>query len=329
MIKLGFVLPCYNEEEVLPSSIARLTSLLDELVGKGKLSPDSFLFLVNDGSRDRTWQLISRFFRENRYVRGMNLAANVGHQNAIMAGMMTVKDRCDAVITIDADLQDDLSAVEKMIDRYEEGYDVVYGVKVSRKGDNLIKRTTALTFYKVQQAMGVKAVYNHADFRLLSRRALEELSRYKERNLYLRGLVPLMGYPSATVDDVISEREAGQSKYSIKKMFALAVDGITSFSTKPISLILGAGFFFLFVSILMTVYVLISYWEHLAVPGWTSLMLSVWFIGSVLLLAIGVVGEYIGKIYVEVKNRPSYTVDEILWDEPDPDAEVDSKRRKS
>lgn len=313
-MRLAIVSPCYNEHEVLPESARRMSALLDSLVEKGKISADSYILYVNDGSKDNTWEIIQTLFQTNPYVYGVNLAANVGHQRAIMAGMMTAKDRCDAVVTIDADLQDDIRAIEEMVDRFHEGYDIVYGVKVSREGDSFLKKTSALAFYKLQHAMGVKAVQNHADFRLMSRRALEELSRYSERNLYLRGLVPLIGYKTATVDDVISERMAGTSKYTLGKMLALAADGITSFSIKPISLILGAGFFFLFISIAMTIYVLCSYWEHLAVPGWASIMLSIWFIGSILLLAIGIIGQYLGKIYVEVKNRPLYNIETFLSD---------------
>ena len=322
MMKLGIVCPCYNEHEVLLQSGERLTALLDGLVAKQKIAPDSFVLLVNDGSRDNTWQLIKQLHDTNHYFRGVNLAKNVGHQNAIMAGMMTAKDHCDAVITIDVDLQDDLSAIERMIDKYHEGYDIVYGVKVSRQGDSFLKKNTALMFYKFQQAMGVKAVYNHADFRLMSRRTLQQLSHFEERNLYLRGLIPMIGYQSATVEDVISPRTAGQSKYTLKKMFTLAADGITSFSTKPISLILTAGIFCLLVSVGMFIYVLCSYFEHLAVPGWPSIMLSIWFIGGLLLLSIGIIGEYIGKIYIEVKHRPLYNIESILWDKTD-DAQSD------
>ena len=324
MMKLGIVCPCYNEHEVLLESGERLTALLDGLVAKQKIAPDSFVLLVNDGSRDNTWQLIKQLHDDNHYFRGVNLAKNVGHQNAIMAGMMTAKDHCDAVITIDVDLQDDLSAIERMIDKYHEGYDIVYGVKVSRQGDSFLKKNTALMFYKFQQAMGVKAVYNHADFRLMSRRTLQQLSHFEERNLYLRGLIPMIGYQSATVEDVISPRTAGQSKYTLKKMFTLAADGITSFSTKPISLILTAGIFCLLVSVGMFIYVLCSYFEHLAVPGWPSIMLSIWFIGGLLLLSIGIIGEYIGKIYIEVKHRPLYNIESILWDKTD-DAQSDHK----
>lgn len=316
-MRLGIVSPCYNEHEVLYSSAEKLTRLLDELVAKGKIDADSFVLLVNDGSRDNTWEIICDLHRRNPYFSGINLAHNVGHQNAIMAGMMTARSLADAVITIDADLQDDLGAIEQMIDRYLEGHDIVYGVKVSRRADPFLKRTSARMFYALQSSMGLKTIPNHADFRLMSRRALDELARYGERNLYLRGIVPLLGYRTATVDDVISEREAGSSKYTLSKMLNLAVDGITSFSVRPIRLIIGAGLFFLVVSMLMTCYILYSYFVHSVVPGWTSMMLSLWFIGSIVLLAIGVIGEYIGKIYVEVKNRPRYNIESFMHHEPE------------
>lgn len=315
-MKLAIVLPCYNEQEVLPRSIEKLTGLFNDLIKREKISADSFIMFVNDGSKDRTWEIISEQFEANTYVKGINLAGNVGHQNAIMAGMMTAKDMSDAVITMDADLQDDLNAIEKMVDHFANGYDIVYGVKVSRKADPLLKRLSATIFYKLQHAMGLKTIYNHADFRLMSRRALQQLSLYKERNLYLRGIVPMVGYRWTTVDDMISEREAGQSKYTLKKMLNLAVDGITSFSIEPIHWILGAGIFFLCTSVIMTIYILYSFFDHIVVPGWTSIMISLWFIGSILLLAIGVIGQYIGKIYTEVKERPLYNIEEIL-DEKD------------
>ena len=227
MIKLAIVSPCYNEEEVLEESTTRLTALFDDLVAKKKISADSFVLFVNDGSKDRTWSIIKQLHRTNPYIKGMNLARNVGHQYAIMAGMMTAKDWSDAVITIDADLQDDLNAIEEMIDAYTQGYDVVYGVKVSRQADPMLKRLSATAFYKLQHRMGVETIYNHADFRFLSRRVLEQLSHYQERNVYLRGIIPLLGFPSTTVDDVIRERTAGTSKYTVRKMFSLALDGIT------------------------------------------------------------------------------------------------------
>lgn len=317
MIKLAIVSPCYNEEEVLEQSAARLATLFDDLIGKEKISADSFVLFVNDGSKDSTWSIIKQLHQTNPYVKGMNLARNVGHQNAIMAGMMTAKDWSDAVITIDADLQDDLNAIEGMIDAYTAGYDVVYGVKVSRQADPLLKRLSATAFYKLQRKMDVEAIYNHADFRFLSRRVLEQLSQYKERNLYLRGIIPLIGFPSTTVDDVISERTAGTSKYTLRKMLGLALDGITSFSVKPIYGIVYLGIIFVFISVLIGIYVLYSLISGTAEHGWASLMLSIWFVGGVVLLSIGAVGLYIGKIYKEVKRRPLYNVKEVLYDEHD------------
>ena len=312
MIKLGIVSPCYNEELVLHESASRLTNLYNDLVAKGKISADSFVMYVNDGSKDKTWEIIKELNASNHYIIGLNLAHNVGHQNAIMAGMMTARSMCDAVVTIDADLQDDITAIEKMVDKKEEGNDIVYGVKISREGDSFMKKTTAMAFYKIQKSMGVKAIYNHADFRLLSRRALNELSLYQERNLYLRGIMPMMGFPSDTVDDVISPRFAGSSKYTLSKMLKLATDGITAFSTKPISMIIGLGATCMFISICMLIYILVSWIIGCAVAGWSSIMASIWFVGSAILLSIGVIGEYIGKIYIEVKHRPLYTIEEVL-----------------
>ena len=315
MIKLAIVSPCYNEEEVLEDSAARLTALFDELVAKEKISADSFVLFVNDGSKDRTWSIIKKLHGTNPYIKGMNLARNVGHQYAIMAGMMTAKDWSDAVITIDADLQDDLNAIEEMVDAYMQGYDVVYGVKVSRQADPVLKRLSATAFYKLQHRMGVETIYNHADFRFLSRRVLEKLSHYQERNVYLRGIIPLLGFPSTTVDDVIRERTAGTSKYTVRKMFSLALDGITSFSVKPIYGIVYLGGIYVFISILIGIYVLYALISGTAEHGWASLMLSIWFVGGVVLLSIGAVGLYIGKIYKEVKRRPLYNVEEVLYDD--------------
>ena len=302
MIKLAIVSPCYNEEEVLEDSASRLTALFDELVAKEKISADSFVLFVNDGSKDRTWSIIKKLHGTNPYIKGM-------------AGMMTAKDWSDAVITIDADLQDDLNAIEEMIDAYTEGYDVVYGVKVSRQADPMLKRLSATAFYKLQHRMGVETIYNHADFRFLSRRVLEQLSHYQERNVYLRGIIPLLGFPSTTVDDVIRERTAGTSKYTVRKMFSLALDGITSFSVKPIYGIVYLGGIFVFISILIGIYVLYALISGTAEHGWASLMLSIWFVGGVVLLSIGAVGLYIGKIYKEVKRRPLYNVEEVLYDD--------------
>ncbi len=312
MIRLAIVSPCYNEEEVLESSVKRLTELFTQLIKDKKITEDSFFLFVNDGSRDHTWEIISRLHKENKFVHGVNLAHNVGHQSAIMAGMMVAKDRVDAAITIDADLQDDLKAIPQMIDDYEKGYDIVYGVKVSRTADPLLKRLSAVAFYKLQAKMGVNSIYNHADFRFMSRRALEMLSKYKEKNLYLRGIIPTIGLNSTTVNDTISERSAGSSKYTLGKMLNLALDGITSFSVKPIYGIIYLGLLFILICLCIGVYVVHAIVAGTAVPGWASVILSIWLIGGLNLICIGIVGVYIGKIYKEVKNRPLYNIQEIL-----------------
>lgn len=312
MIRLAIVSPCYNEEEVLEKSVGRLTQLFEELIEKGSISPDSFVMFVNDGSRDRTWSIIERLHAENKYVKGLDLTRNVGHQYAIMAGMLTAKDMADGVITIDADLQDDLRAIPKMLEEYEKGFDIVYGVKVLRQADPVLKRMTAMAFYRLQSKMGIESIFNHADFRFMSKKALEILSHYGERNLYLRGLIPMIGLPSTTVDDIISEREGGVSKYTFGKMLGLALDGITSFSIKPIYGIIYLGLFFLLVALCIGIYVLHALITDTAVPGWASLILSIWVTGGFLMIAIGTVGLYIGKIYREVKNRPLYNVKTLL-----------------
>ena len=310
--KLIIVSPCYNEEAILRYSADTLTSFLKRVIALGKFAPSSRILYVNDGSRDRTWSLIEELHKDNSFVEGLSLAKNVGSELAVMAGMMAARERADVVVTIDADLQDDVEAIEEMINHYLEGCDIVYGVKTSREADPWLKRITAEGFYRLQQNMGINVIFNHTNFRLMSKRALDALSEYSERNLYLRGIIPQLGFRSAEVEDVIRERTAGESKYNYTKLLLLAVDGITSFSTKPISFIVGMGLFSLLISILMAIYVLVSYVEHLSVPGWASLMLSLWFIGSMLLLSIGVVGQYIGKIYIEVKARPRYHIDQYL-----------------
>ena len=312
MIRLATVSPCYNEEAVLRQSVERLTQLFERMISQGLIAEDSMMVFVNDGSRDRTWQLISELHQENRFVRGVNLARNVGHQNAIMAGMMTAKDWADAVVTIDADLQDDIECIPQMVSDLAQGYDIVYGVKVSRQADPFMKRMTAQAFYNLQSKMGVESVFNHADFRLMSRRALEMLAGYQERNLYLRGLIPMIGLPSTTVDDVIGERQAGTSKYTLRKMLNLALDGITSFSVRPLYCIIYLGIAFLIISLGIAVYVVRALIVGTAVPGWSSLMLSVWLVGGFVLISIGITGVYIGKIYNEVKQRPLYNIQDIL-----------------
>lgn len=312
-MKLAIVCPCYNEEEALPGSIRRLAPLMERMQEEGLVTADSFVLLVNDGSRDRTWEVITRLHGEYPWVKGLNLAHNVGHQNAIMAGMMTAVQYADGVVTIDADLQDDIECIPKMVREYLAGYDVVYGVKVSREADPFLKRFTATAFYKLQRRMGVQTVYNHADFRFLSKRVVEELARYGERNLYLRGIIPMIGFPSTTVDDVISEREAGKSKYTLRKMLTLAMNGITSFSVTPIYAILGIGGIFVLISIAIGIYVLVSLLSGNAEHGWSSLMLSLWFIGGVILLSVGMVGLYVGRVFIETKNRPLYHIQELLF----------------
>lgn len=312
MIRLATVSPCYNEEELLRHSVEQLTVLFERMIGEGLITADSMMVFVNDGSRDGTWQLIKELHAENKYVRGINLARNVGHQNAIMAGMMTAKEWADAVVTIDADLQDNIECIPEMVRDLEQGNDIVYGVKVSRKADPLMKRLSAQAFYKLQNSMGVESVYNHADFRLMSRRALDMLADYREHNLYLRGLIPQIGLQSTTVDDVISERYAGQSKYTLRKMLNLAMNGITSFSVKPMYAVFYMGLFFLLIALGIGIYVIHALVAGTAVPGWASLILSIWIVGGFVLISLGVLGIYVGKIYTEVKRRPLYHIIEVL-----------------
>ena len=312
MIRLATVSPCYNEEEVLRHSVERLTALFERMMSEGLISKDSMMVFVNDGSRDRTWEIIKDLHKENQYVRGINLAHNAGHQNAILAGMMTAREWADAVVTLDADLQDDIECIPQMVRHFEEGNDIVYGVKVSREADPFMKKFTAQAFYKLQNQMGVESVYNHADFRLMSRRALDMLSEYKEHNLYLRGLIPQIGLPHTTVNDVISERYAGSSKYTFGKMMGLALNGITAFSVKPLYAIFNIGLLFLIIAFIIGLYVAYSLIVGTAVQGWASLMLSIWLVGGFVLTSLGVIGTYIGKIYTEVKQRPLYHIQEIL-----------------
>ena len=312
MVKLGIVIPCYNEEAVVADTAAEVLGILGDLVQHEVISADSFVLFVNDGSTDSTWQLITGLHSQDSRVKGLNLLSNVGQQNAIMAGMMTVRERVDAVVTIDADLQDDITCLEKMLGYYSEGCDIVYGVRESREVNGYFKRTTARMFYRLQRALGVKIVDNHADFRLMSRRALDELAKYKERVLYLRGIVPLLGLRSAEVSYRFRERKAGKSKYTLGKMLNLGVDGITGFSATPINYIIGTGCLFLVVSFFMMLYILWSFFVGRAVSGWTSIMLSMWFIGAMILLSIGVIGKYIANIFAEVKRRPLYHIDTFL-----------------
>ena len=311
-IKLAVVLPCYNEEIVLHDSAEQMIALYNRMIADQLIAADSIVVFVNDGSTDRTWQIIRELNQKNEYIRGINLSHNVGHQHAILAGMMIAKEWSDAVVTIDADLQDDIECIPRMVKEMQAGFDIVYGIKSSRHADPLIKRMTAQAFYKIQTMMGINSIYNHADFRLLSRRALDMLENYQERNIYLRGLIPMLGLPSTTVDDVISERKAGKSKYTPGKMLNLAIDGITSFSVKPLYIIIYLGIIFLFISLLIGVHTLYAFISGKTVAGWTSLMLSIWIVGGFILISLGITCIYIGKIFNEVKHRPLYNVFEIL-----------------
>ena len=312
MNRLAIVVPCYNEEEVLEDTVRQLSGVISDLILKKKISNDSFMLLVDDGSKDKTWEKIEEAHAGDSYVKGLKLAGNVGHQNALLAGLLYAKNISDATISIDADLQDDIAVIEQMVDLWDSGCDIVYGVRSGRKKDSFFKRTTAQGFYRVMRRMGIKSVYNHADFRLMSRRAVEGLEQFKERNLFLRGIVPTIGFKTDCVYYERKERMAGESKYPLKKMLAFAFDGITSFSTKPMSLILGLGICMIIFSIAMGVYSLVRHFQGDVVTGWTSLWLSLWFIGGVITFSIGLVGEYIGKIYIEVKERPRYIVEKEL-----------------
>jgi glycosyltransferase involved in cell wall biosynthesis len=309
---LNIVVPCYNEEEVLAETIKRLSVVLDNLIETHLVSTRSLLMFVDDGSRDRTWELIEQQHLNNAYVTGLKLARNVGHQSALLAGLMAAKEQADCVISIDADLQDDLGAIHTFVVKFHEGAEIVYGIRQSRESDSFFKRNTALAFYRIMARMGANIEYNHADFRLMSKRALEQLEKFKEVNLFLRGIVPLIGYKTDKVYYDRHERFAGESKYPLKKMIGFALDGITSLSVTPIRFVTLAGFLLFLISLLAGVYAIISKLSGNTVSGWASLMVSVWFIGGVQLISMGLIGEYIGKIYKEVKQRPLYIVEKQL-----------------
>ena len=310
--RLAIVVPCYKEELVLHETTSRLTQVLDALVKDELVSANSYILYVNDGSTDNTWNIICELHESNKYVNGVNLAGNVGHQNALVAGLSSAVENCDMAISIDADLQDDVNAIREMVVKYYDGCDIVYGVRQSRKTDTWFKRTTALGFYSVMKSMGVKSVYNHADYRLMSQRALRQLLLYRERNLFLRGMVPTIGYKTDCVYYDRAERFAGESKYPLKKMISFAFDGITSFSVKPVHFVLYFGIIFLIIAFGIFCFVMYSLFMGHVVQGWTSLMISIWFCSGGILLGLGIVGEYIGKIYVEVKDRPRFNIERIL-----------------
>ncbi len=311
---IAIVIPCYNEEQALPITADRLLAVIDNLVAENKISATSYLLCCNDGSRDNTWRIIESLHLKDNRIKGISLAHNRGHQNALLAGLMTAMNRCDAAISIDADLQDDPTAIYRMVDKYLNGAEIVYGVRSSRETDSWFKRTTARGFYKFQKRMGFATIYDHADYRLMSNRALQLLSEYGESNLFLRGIIPQIGLRTDIVKYDRHERVAGESKYPLAKMLSFSIDGITSFSSTPIRMIFLLGIILLILDVIMSIYVFISYFGHDVIPGWTSLMLSVWFLGSLILIGLGVVGEYIGKIFVEVKHRPRYAIRDYLID---------------
>lgn len=311
---LYIVVPCYNEQDVLPETARRLRRKLEELIEAGRISACSRVLFVNDGSKDKTWELIVQLHEECPLFSGVDLSRNRGHQNALLAGLMTAKDRCDMAVSMDADLQDDVDTVDAMVEQYYAGCDVVYGVRSSRKKDSFFKRFTAESFYRLMNFMGAETVFNHADYRLLSRRALEGLAQFKEVNLFLRGIVPLVGYPCAVVEYERGERFAGESKYPLKKMVAFAMEGITSLSVKPIRYITMLGFLIFLVSLLMLAYSVVRWAQGATIIGWASVICSVWAIGGLMLLSLGVIGEYIGKIYLETKGRPRFLLREVLED---------------
>lgn len=312
--RIAIVMPCYNEEEALPLSSKEILALLDKMAEEKLISEDSYILCSNDGSRDKTWQVINELHAKDKRVKGISLAHNRGHQYALLAGLMTAKENCDAAISIDADLQDDPNAIVEMVKKFREGKEIVYGVRSSRKTDTWFKRNTAHAFYSFQKTMGLETVYDHADYRLMSKRALDLLSEYGEKNLFIRGIVPQIGLETGIVTYERNERVAGESKYPLSKMLSFSIDGITSFSARPMRWIFMTGLVLLLLDIFIAIYVLISYFHHSAISGWTSIMLSVWFLGSLILMSMGIVGEYIGKIFIEVKNRPRYAIKDFLLD---------------
>lgn len=309
---LYITVPCYKEEQVLPETSKRLKIKLNQLIEQKKISSESKIMFINDGSTDNTWNIISQLHKEDSIFSGINLSRNKGHQNALLAGLMTAKQNADIVISMDADLQDDIDAVDGMVDAFYNGYDVVYGVRSSRKTDTFFKRFSAEGFYKIMKLLGVEVVFNHADYRLMSKRALDSLEKFDEVNIFLRGIIPLIGYPTTTVEYERRERFAGESKYPLKRMLAFAFDGITSFSIKPIRFITNIGIFIFILSIITLIWSLVVKFLGFTVSGWTSIVASIWLIGGIQLLSLGIIGEYIGKIYSETKRRPKYIISEIL-----------------
>ena len=311
---LYIVVPCYNEQEVLPITAPLFRKKLLQLIADGKISDESRVLFVNDGSKDRTWELICAMAEKEEHILGVCLSRNRGHQNAVLAGLMEAKDRCDITISIDCDGQDDFDAMDRMVDAYLEGNEVVYGVRSSRETDTFFKRTTAQGFYKFLSAMGAEVVYNHADYRLVSARVLQHFAEFGEVNLFLRGMIPLVGFPSTTVEYARHERMAGESKYPLRKMLALAMNGITSLSVKPLHLITSFGVFVAIVSFIGCIWALVSALAGKTVAGWASMTCIICFVSGVQLISLGIIGEYIGKIYMEAKHRPRYIISERTWE---------------
>lgn len=312
---LYIVAPCYNEEEVIDESAKQLLGKLERLIEENKISSKSKILFVNDGSTDRTWNLITEWHAKDKKICGVNLSGNVGHQNALLAGMMAAKEKADIVITIDADLQQDIEAIDMFLEKYNDGCDIVYGIRNSRSSDKFLKKLTALGFYKIINLLGGKVKTNHADYRLMSKRSLDALGDFKEVNLFLRGVIPMLGFKSDVVYFEVKERFAGQSKYTISKMFRLAMDGITSLSIRPIRIITAMGAIVFIISCIMTLYCLIAHLMGNTVVGWTSNICVVWSLGGLQLLSLGIVGEYVGKTYMETKQRPRYIIEAIVWDD--------------
>lgn len=310
--KLITIVPCYNEEAVLNDTHNKLSSLYEMMIADSIISNESTILYVNDGSSDLTWDIITKLHQSKKFACGLKLAHNVGHQNALLSGIEEARKHGDIIVSIDADLQDDIHVIPDMVKKYQEGFDIVYGVRNKRTTDTWFKRNTALAFYRIMHWLGVNTIYNHADFRLMSRRAVDQLCQYHERNLFLRGIVPLIGYQTTCVYYDRIERMAGESKYPFSKMLNFAIDGITSFSVKPVRMVFGLGIIFLLISLCILIYVLHALISGNVVKGWTSIILSIWLVGGCILIGLGVVGEYIGKIYIEVKGRPRYNIEQTL-----------------
>ncbi len=313
MKTIYLVLPCYNEELIIQDSAVKIENLLKKLIEEKVISEESRACFVNDGSQDSTWELLENLCENHSFLCAISLAGNRGHQNALLAGMMMVKERCDAVITLDADLQHDILAIPEFIRQYEKGYEIVYGIRKNRKGEGVFKKLSGNAFYSLMSVLGTKIIKNHADYRLMSSKAINALEKYGESNLFLRGIIPSIGFSYTTIEYEEMPRLAGKSKYSLKKMIQLAASGITSFSVKPLQLIFFCGIFFFLVSIVMLIYALVVFSHNGSIPGWTSTVAPIWLLGGIQLLALGIVGEYIGKIYIETKHRPRYEIDKVLW----------------